>query len=193
MLRAICAALVERCGCAWAGIRFVERGELVLGPEHGAPRPERRSEAADPLPGRPRRRARRRRLPPSRRCSGELADPCSRSTASSAGTPAACRGTRAPERRPPLVRPPRSVLPDSSRLCMSRRSDELFFIPMPETTATPSAMPALEAPPRCPGAPRGSSSRAAPARTSPAPGCPPRRRAPAGSRRLGAPRGQDRP
>jgi hypothetical protein len=44
-LRAICAALVERCGCAWAGIRFVERGELVLGPERGAPRPELRSEA----------------------------------------------------------------------------------------------------------------------------------------------------
>ena len=44
-LRAICAALVERYGCAWAGIRFVERGELVLGPEHGAPRPELRSEA----------------------------------------------------------------------------------------------------------------------------------------------------
>ena len=45
-LRAICAALVERCGCAWAGIRFVESGELVLGPEHGAPDPGLRSEAA---------------------------------------------------------------------------------------------------------------------------------------------------
>ena len=44
-LRAICAALVERFGCAWAGIRFVERGELVLGPEHGAPHPELRGEA----------------------------------------------------------------------------------------------------------------------------------------------------
>jgi hypothetical protein len=44
-LRAVCAALVERCGCAWAGIRFVERGALVLGPEHGAPRPELRGEA----------------------------------------------------------------------------------------------------------------------------------------------------
>ena len=47
-----------------------------------------------------------------------------------------------------LARPPlRSALPDSSPVCMRHRSDELLLIAMPETTATPSAMPALEAPP----------------------------------------------
>ena len=42
MLRAVVAALVDDGGCAWAGILFVENGELVLGPEAGAQRPEAR-------------------------------------------------------------------------------------------------------------------------------------------------------
>jgi hypothetical protein len=45
VLRAVCAALVEEGGCSWAGISLVERGELVLGPEHGVPRPELRVRA----------------------------------------------------------------------------------------------------------------------------------------------------
>jgi hypothetical protein len=35
VLREVVAALVERGGCAWAGIAFVEEGSLVLGPEAG--------------------------------------------------------------------------------------------------------------------------------------------------------------
>jgi hypothetical protein len=36
VLREVVAVLVERGGCAWAGIAFVEEGSLVLGPEAGA-------------------------------------------------------------------------------------------------------------------------------------------------------------
>ena len=42
VLRAVVGALVERGGCAWAGILFVEAGELVLGPQAGEQRPEER-------------------------------------------------------------------------------------------------------------------------------------------------------
>ena len=35
MLRQTVATLSEADGCAWAGIFFVEEGELVLGPEAG--------------------------------------------------------------------------------------------------------------------------------------------------------------
>ena len=44
VLRAVVAALVERGGCRWAGIRFAERGELVPGPEAGEPDEARRVE-----------------------------------------------------------------------------------------------------------------------------------------------------
>jgi len=43
-LREVVAALVEPGGCAWAGIVFHESGELVLGPEAGAPRPDARTQ-----------------------------------------------------------------------------------------------------------------------------------------------------
>jgi len=39
VLRAVVAALVAEGGCDWAGILFVESGELLLGPEAGAQRP----------------------------------------------------------------------------------------------------------------------------------------------------------
>jgi hypothetical protein len=39
VLRDVVAVLVERGGCAWAGILFAEEGELVLGPEAGEPDP----------------------------------------------------------------------------------------------------------------------------------------------------------
>jgi putative methionine-R-sulfoxide reductase with GAF domain len=39
VLRAIVAVLVERGGCAWAGILFAEDGDLILGPEAGQSRP----------------------------------------------------------------------------------------------------------------------------------------------------------
>ena len=39
VLRAAVGALVEECGCAWAGILFAEEGDLVLGPEAGEPDP----------------------------------------------------------------------------------------------------------------------------------------------------------
>ena len=42
VLRAVVGALVERGGCAWAGILFVEDGELVLGPQAGEQRPAER-------------------------------------------------------------------------------------------------------------------------------------------------------
>ena len=35
VLRRVVAILHERAGCAWAGILFVEEGELVLGPAAG--------------------------------------------------------------------------------------------------------------------------------------------------------------
>jgi hypothetical protein len=38
-LRAVVDLLVARGGCAWAGILFVENGELALGPEAGDQRP----------------------------------------------------------------------------------------------------------------------------------------------------------
>jgi hypothetical protein len=45
MLRAVVETLVARGGCDWAGILFVESGELVLGPEAGEPRPDARAQA----------------------------------------------------------------------------------------------------------------------------------------------------
>ena len=42
VLREVVAALVERGGCAWAGIAFVEDGSLVLGPEAGRAEDSRR-------------------------------------------------------------------------------------------------------------------------------------------------------
>ncbi len=42
VLRQVVAALVERGGCSWAGIAFVEEGRLVLGPAAGDPSEERR-------------------------------------------------------------------------------------------------------------------------------------------------------
>jgi len=41
-LRAVVEALVERGGCAWAAISFVEEGELVRGPWAGEPHEARR-------------------------------------------------------------------------------------------------------------------------------------------------------
>jgi hypothetical protein len=37
VLRAVVRALAERGGCSWAGISFVEGGELIPGPAAGAP------------------------------------------------------------------------------------------------------------------------------------------------------------
>jgi hypothetical protein len=42
-LRQTVSELAAREGCAWAGIYFVEEGNLVLGPEAGAPDPARRT------------------------------------------------------------------------------------------------------------------------------------------------------
>jgi hypothetical protein len=42
VLRAVAAALVERGGCTWAGILFLENGELALGPQAGEPDAARR-------------------------------------------------------------------------------------------------------------------------------------------------------
>ena len=42
-LRQTVAGLAAREGCVWAGIYFVEEDDLVLGPEAGAPDPERRA------------------------------------------------------------------------------------------------------------------------------------------------------
>jgi hypothetical protein len=39
VLRSAVAALVEHGACVWAGILFVEDGQLVLGPSAGEPRP----------------------------------------------------------------------------------------------------------------------------------------------------------
>jgi len=39
ILREVVGALVEHGGCTWAGILFAEPGELVLGPQAGAPHP----------------------------------------------------------------------------------------------------------------------------------------------------------
>jgi hypothetical protein len=46
VLRAVVSVLVDRGGCAWAGILFVEDGVLVLGPEAGTERPEARTQVA---------------------------------------------------------------------------------------------------------------------------------------------------
>jgi hypothetical protein len=43
-LRGVVQALVERGGCAWAGILFREEGEYALGPEAGHPRPAERTQ-----------------------------------------------------------------------------------------------------------------------------------------------------
>ena len=42
-LRQAVAELAAREGCSWAGIYFVEDGNLVLGPETGTPDPEHRT------------------------------------------------------------------------------------------------------------------------------------------------------
>jgi hypothetical protein len=44
VLRAVVTALVEQGGCSWAGILFVEDGELVLGPSAGEPQPHARTQ-----------------------------------------------------------------------------------------------------------------------------------------------------
>jgi hypothetical protein len=44
VLRGVVAALVERGGCAWAGILFAEEGDLVLGPQAGEPSAEQRTQ-----------------------------------------------------------------------------------------------------------------------------------------------------
>ena len=44
-LRAVVQALVEDGGCDWAGILFVEHGELVLGPDAGRQSPTARTQA----------------------------------------------------------------------------------------------------------------------------------------------------
>ena len=46
VLRSVVRALVERGGCSWAGISFVEGGELVPGPAAGEPDEERRVKVA---------------------------------------------------------------------------------------------------------------------------------------------------
>ena len=93
ILRAVVSALVEPGGCGWAGILFVEGGELVLGPEAGIAEP-----------GEPERRCRsssRALASPSSPPTGattrallERVASSSRRTASSAGTRAASPGTR---------------------------------------------------------------------------------------------------
>lgn len=42
-LRAVVSILVDEPGIAWAGVAFVEEGELVVGPASGEPSPERRA------------------------------------------------------------------------------------------------------------------------------------------------------
>jgi hypothetical protein len=42
VLRSVVGALVEHGGCSWAGISFVEDGELVFGPAAGEPDEARR-------------------------------------------------------------------------------------------------------------------------------------------------------
>jgi hypothetical protein len=44
-LRATVTELATGDGCTWAGVFFVERDELVLGPEAGTPDPSRRVSA----------------------------------------------------------------------------------------------------------------------------------------------------
>ena len=46
VLRDVVSMLHERAGYAWAGISFVEDGELVLGPSAGEPRPTTRLRVA---------------------------------------------------------------------------------------------------------------------------------------------------
>jgi hypothetical protein len=43
ILRQVVAALTNEAGYAWAGIFFLEDGELALGPHAGAPDPSRRT------------------------------------------------------------------------------------------------------------------------------------------------------
>jgi putative methionine-R-sulfoxide reductase with GAF domain len=45
-LRAVVSSLVDDAGCAWAGIFFVEDGELVLGPQAGQADPANRTQVA---------------------------------------------------------------------------------------------------------------------------------------------------
>lgn len=42
-LRQTVSELAAREGCSWAGIYFVEEDDLMLGPEAGAPDPQRRT------------------------------------------------------------------------------------------------------------------------------------------------------
>ena len=42
ILRGAVSDLVDPGGCSWAGILFVESGELALGPQAGVPEPESR-------------------------------------------------------------------------------------------------------------------------------------------------------
>jgi len=44
ILRSVVGALVDPGGCSWAGILFVENGELALGPDAGMPMPETRAQ-----------------------------------------------------------------------------------------------------------------------------------------------------
>jgi len=46
VLRAVVAALAAEPGISWAGIRFLEAGELVLGPSAGSPDETRRTATA---------------------------------------------------------------------------------------------------------------------------------------------------
>jgi putative methionine-R-sulfoxide reductase with GAF domain len=43
VLRGVVGALVDEGACRWAGIFFVEEGDLVLGPSAGEQQPERRT------------------------------------------------------------------------------------------------------------------------------------------------------
>jgi hypothetical protein len=44
VLRAVVTTLVEKGGCAWAGILFTEERELVLGPAAGTEQPDSRTQ-----------------------------------------------------------------------------------------------------------------------------------------------------
>ena len=66
ILRGAVSALVDPGGCSWAGILFVESGELVLGPQAGIADPGEPSSGAGDLRRHSRRRARRGRVPTTR-------------------------------------------------------------------------------------------------------------------------------
>ena len=92
ILRDVVGALVDPGGCSWAGILFVESGELVLGPQAGVARAGDRIQVPVVFEG-----SRVAELavdgcddPPSSTGSPSS----SRRTASSAGTPTASHGRR---------------------------------------------------------------------------------------------------